>query len=49
MVNKKSNIFIAGHKGLVGGSIYNRLKKSGYKNLIIVDKKKLDLTNEKKV
>jgi GDP-L-fucose synthase len=49
MVNKKSHIFIAGHKGLVGASIYNRLKQSGYKNLIIVDKKKLDLTDEREV
>lgn len=49
MVNKKSKIFITGHKGLVGSSVYNLLKKNGFKNLIIIDKKKLDLLDTKKV
>ena len=49
MVNKKSKIFITGHKGLVGSSVYNLLKNNGFKNLIIIDKKKLDLLDTKKV
>lgn len=48
-MRKLDKIFIAGHKGLVGSSIYNLLKKKGYKNLIVIDKKKLDLRNHKKV
>ena len=41
MLNKKSKIFIAGHKGMVGASIQRKLKKLGYTNLLVVDKKKL--------
>ena len=46
MINLHSKIFIAGHKGMVGSSILRRLKKKGYKNLITVEKKKLDLRNQ---
>ena len=49
MLSKKSKIFIAGHKGMVGSSIKKKLLKHGYKNLILVDKKKLDLLDQKKV
>jgi len=44
-VKKSDNIFIAGHKGLVGNAIYNLLKKKGFKNLITIDRKKIDLRN----
>ena len=40
MLNKNSQIFIAGHKGLVGSSIYKKLIDNGYKNIIIIEKKK---------
>ena len=49
MITKNSKIFIAGHNGLVGSAILRRLNILGYKNILIVDKKKLDLTNQKKV
>ena len=49
MITKKSKIFIAGHNGLVGSAILRRLNILGYKNILTVDKKKLDLTNQKKV
>ena len=49
MINKKSKIYVAGHKGLVGSAIIRKLNQKGYKNLITVDKKKLDLTNQSKV
>jgi len=42
-VNKTDNIFIAGHKGLVGNAVYKLLKKKGFKNLITIDRKKIDL------
>ena len=49
MLSKTSKIFLAGHKGMVGSSIYKKLKKLGYKNLLIVDKKKLNLLDQTKV
>ena len=49
MINKKSKIYVAGHKGLVGSAIVKRLKEKGFKNIITIDKSKLDLTNQSKV
>ena len=49
MLNKKSKIFIAGHKGMVGSSIKKRLISLGYKNLLLSEKKKLNLLDQKKV
>ena len=49
MLNKKSKIYVAGHKGLVGSAILRRLKKDGYKNLIFKSRKDLDLRDQKKV
>jgi GDP-L-fucose synthase len=48
-MNKSDNIFIAGHKGLVGSSVLRLLKNKGYRKIIVVDKKKLDLRNYEKV
>jgi len=48
-MEKNSKIFIAGHKGLVGSAVYRNLKKKGYKNLIIAERKELDLKNYNKV
>ena len=47
MISKKSKIFVAGHKGLVGSSIIRRLKFFGYKKIITISKKKLDLRKSK--
>jgi GDP-L-fucose synthase len=49
MIQKKSSIFVTGHKGLVGSAIVRRLIKLGYKNIITITKQKLDLRNQKKV
>ena len=49
MIKYNSKIFIAGHKGLVGSAIFRKLRVKGYKNLIIADRKKLDLTDQTKV
>ena len=49
MIKKKSKIFVAGHNGLVGSAIIRKLKSKGYKNLITINKSKLDLTNQLKV
>ncbi|MDC0233630.1 NAD-dependent epimerase/dehydratase family protein [Candidatus Pelagibacter sp.] len=48
-MKRNSSIFIAGHKGLVGNAVLKKLEKSGFKNLIVVEKKKLDLRNYEKV
>ncbi len=45
--NKKSKIFIAGHKGMVGSSILRHLKNKGYKNIITENKNKLNLLSQK--
>ena len=47
-VGKNKKIFLAGHKGMVGSAIHRLLIKEGYKNIIIVDRKKLDLLNQNK-
>ena len=46
MVNKKSKIYVAGHNGLVGSAIVRKLKKDGYKNIILKSRKHLDLRNK---
>ncbi len=48
-MNKNSIIFIAGHNGLVGSAVYRLFKSKGYKNLVTISKKKLDLKDSKKV
>ena len=48
-INKKSKIFIAGHNGMVGSAIKKKLSEKGYKKIITIEKKKLDLINQKKV
>ena len=49
MINFKSKIFVAGHKGLVGSAIVRKLKSKGYKNILFAEKSKLDLTDQNKV
>jgi GDP-L-fucose synthase len=48
-VNKNSKIFIAGHNGLVGSAVQRLFKSKGYKNLITISRKNLDLKDKKKV
>ena len=44
--NNRERIFIAGHKGLVGSAIYRLLNHSTNHELITIDHKELDLTNQ---
>ncbi len=46
---KKKNLFLTGHKGLVGSAILRLLKKKNNYNVITVDKKKLDLRDYSKL
>ena len=48
-MKKTDKIFIAGHNGLVGKALLDLLKKKGFKNLITVNRKKLDLRDKIKV
>ena len=49
MLTKNSKIFIAGHNGMVGSAIFKQLKRTGYKNILTVSKKKLNLLDQNKV
>jgi len=42
-------IFLAGHKGLVGSAILRKLKENKFKNIILADRKKLNLLDQKSV
>lgn len=48
-MKKDSNIFVAGHNGLVGSAIVRRLREEGYTNIITKEKSELDLTKPDKV
>lgn len=49
MLKKNHKIYIAGHKGLVGSAILNKLNQLNYKNLIFAEKSKLNLLDKNKV
>ena len=49
MIKKNSRIYVAGHKGLIGSAIVRNLILNGYKNIITINRNKLDLTNQEKV
>ena len=49
MINKKSKIFVAGHRGLIGSAIIRKLKEQNYKNIFFKTRKELDLRDFKKV
>jgi len=42
---KDKKVFIAGHMGMVGSSVLNLLKNSGFKNIITRTRQELDLTD----
>ncbi len=47
-LNKNSKIFLAGHNGMVGSSIFRLLKKKNYKKIYTKNKSSLNLLNQKK-
>ena len=49
MINKKDKILLLGHKGLIGSALLKTLKKQNFKNIITVEKKKLNLLSQKNV
>ena len=48
-MNKDSKIYVAGHRGLVGGAILRYLQASGYTNLLTRSHAELDLLNQSAV
>ena len=49
MVNKETNIYIAGHRGMVGSAVWRALASKGYSNLIGKTSAELDLRNQQAV
>ena len=45
LVTNATRIFLAGHTGLVGGSIYRTLQEQGFRNILVRDVTELDLTD----
>lgn len=45
-MEKDARIFVAGHRGLVGGAITRRLTAEGYANLLLRSRAELDLTRQ---
>lgn len=48
-MEKKSKIYIAGHRGMVGSAILNLLSSQGYTNIITKTSSELDLRNQQAV
>jgi GDP-L-fucose synthase len=46
-IKKNDKIFLAGHRGFVGSAIYQKLKIEGFKKVVTVDKKNLNLLDQK--
>jgi GDP-L-fucose synthase len=49
MITKSDNIYIAGHRGMVGSACWRALEAEGYTNLIGKTSKELDLRDQKAV
>src|SRR5256884_727091 len=49
MMDKSEKIFVAGHRGMVGGALIRRLESEGFSNLLVRDRSKLDLRDESAV
>ena len=48
-MNKKTKIFIAGHRGMVGSAVWRALEENGYTNLLGKTSSELDLRNQQAV
>lgn len=48
-VEKQAKIYVAGHRGMVGSAIYEKLKQEGYTNIVTRTSKELDLRNQQDV
>lgn len=48
-MNRRSKVYVAGHRGLVGSAILRRLEKEGFENLLARTREDLDLTDPRAV
>src|SRR5690606_16129354 len=48
-VEKEAKIYVAGHRGMVGSAIYDKLRQEGFTNIVIRTSKELDLRNQQDV
>lgn len=48
-VESGSRIFVAGHRGLVGQAVVRKLREKGFHNLILKERKELDLLRQQEV
>lgn len=46
IMNKSASVYVAGHRGLVGGALLRRLQSDGYSRLIVRSSAELDLRNQ---
>jgi GDP-L-fucose synthase len=45
-MDKSAKIYVAGHRGMVGGAILRHLQQEGYKNLVYATSSEVDLKNQ---
>lgn len=45
-MNKDNKIYVAGHRGMVGSALVRRLQAEGFGNLLLPERKDLDLTRQ---
>jgi GDP-L-fucose synthase len=48
-MNKNARIYVAGHRGLVGGALLRRLQADGFSNLLVRSSRELDLRRQAEV
>jgi GDP-L-fucose synthase len=48
-MTKEDKVFVAGHRGMVGSSIYRRLEREGYRHVIVRTRQELDLLDRNAV
>ncbi len=48
-MEKQAKIFVAGHKGLVGSALVRRLQSAGFSNLVLRDRRQLNLIDQAQV
>ena len=46
ILDKRSKIFVAGHRGMVGSAMVRRLRAEGFDNFVLRSKAELDLTRQ---
>jgi len=48
-MDKSAKIFVAGHRGMVGGAILRKLKENGFSNIAVKTHSELDIINQQSV